>query len=265
MCFGDVVEDRAHGPGALGRPGAQKDELDSEDLNTMNRWLGRALRKRQYFLSLPFITLALSLCLSAGAQQATEKAKLVPASDSKGALPSTPESKPESEVKPAPELKPEYVVGEGDALHIDVWQEPEVSQNVVVRPDGKVSLPLVNEVKVSGMTPLEIQAVVAEKLKTFVNQPKVTVTVTEVHSRKAFITGEVAHPGEYPLNIQVTVLQLIAQAGGFTPFAKTESIMILRVSDGKEQRLKFKYKEVLRGKNTEQNIALEPGDTVVVP
>jgi polysaccharide export outer membrane protein len=204
----------------------------------------------------------MSFALGAGAQQAG-KAKLVPAKDSKDVA-VAPEAKPESDVKPV-EVKPEYVVGEGDTLHIDVWQEPEVSQNVVVRPDGKVSLPLVNEIKISGMTPLEIQGLVAEKLKTFVNQPKVTVTVMEVHSRKAFITGEVAHPGEYPLNTQVTVLQLIAQAGGFTPFAKTESIMILRVSDGKEQRLKFKYKEVLRGKNTDQNIALEPGDTVVVP
>jgi polysaccharide export outer membrane protein len=229
----------------------------------MNHWLGRTLRKHQYF-SLPLVTLALSLGWSAGAQQVGAKAKLVPATDSKETVPATPESKPESDVKPL-ELKPDYVVGEGDALHIDVWQEPEVSQNVVVRPDGKVSLPLVNEIKVSGMTPLEIQGLVAEKLRTFVNQPKVTVTVMEVHSRKAFITGEVAHPGEYPLNTQVTVLQLIAQAGGFTPFAKTENIMILRVSDGKEQRLKFKYKEVLRGKNTDQNIALAPGDTVVVP
>lgn len=230
----------------------------------MNHWLGRTLQKHQYF-SLFLITLALSLGLPSGAQQVDSKAKLVPATDSKETAPATPESKPESDVKPGPELKPDYVVGEGDALHIDVWQEPEVSQNVVVRPDGKVSLPLVNEIKVSGMTPLEIQGLVAEKLRVFVNQPKVTVTVIEVHSRKAFITGEVAHPGEYPLNTQVTVLQLIAQAGGFTPFAKTENIMILRVSEGKEQRLKFKYKEVLRGKNTDQNIALQPGDTVVVP
>jgi polysaccharide biosynthesis/export protein len=225
----------------------------------MNHRLGWILRNRNFLF---FTALFLSFALCAGAQQAG-KAKLVPAKDSKDVA-VAPEAKPESDVK-ALEVKPEYVVGEGDTLHIDVWQEPEVSQNVVVRPDGKVSLPLVNEIKISGMTPLEIQGLVAEKLKTFVNQPKVTVTVMEVHSRKAFITGEVAHPGEYPLNTQVTVLQLIAQAGGFTPFAKTESIMILRVSDGKEQRLKFKYKEVLRGKNTDQNIALEPGDTVVVP
>jgi polysaccharide export outer membrane protein len=185
--------------------------------------------------------------------------------DTKEAATAAKEPKAETAAKAEPEPKVEYVVGEGDVLHIDVWQEPEVSQNVTVRPDGNISLPLINEMKVGGMTPLQIQSLVADKLKNFVNQPKVTVTVTEVHSRRAFITGEVTHPGEYPLNTQVTVLQLIAQAGGFTPFAKTESVMILRSDNGKELRLKFKYREVLHGKNTEQNIALQPGDTVVVP
>ena len=164
-----------------------------------------------------------------------------------------------------PVQNPEYVVGEGDVLHVDVWQETEVSHNVVVRPDGKISLPLINEIKVSGMTPLQIQGVIGEKLTTFVNQPKVTVTVMEIHSKRAFITGEVSRPGEYPLNTSVTVLQLIAEAGGFTPFAKTGNIVVLRVVNGAQQRIKFKYKEVVQGKNTQQNIALQPGDTVVVP
>lgn len=199
------------------------------------------------------VALAFACGVTAGAQQVAEKAKLVADKDNKDA------------VTAAAEPKVEYVVGEGDVLHIDVWQEAEVSQSVTVRPDGNISLPLINEVKVGGMTPLQIQGLVAEKLKGFVNQPKVTVTVTEVHSRRAFIIGEVTRPGEFALNAQVTVLQLIAQAGGFTPFAKTESVMIVRVVNGKEVRLKFKYKEVLHGKNTEQNIALQPGDTVVVP
>jgi polysaccharide biosynthesis/export protein len=221
----------------------------------MNHCIKRTIFNRQRRFSALSLILALCLGLAAGAQQ-EEKAKLVADKESKDS---------KDAVTTTPEAKHEYVVGDGDVLHVDVWQEPEVSQNVVVRPDGNVSLPLINEVKVSGMTPLQIQDVVAEKLKSFVNQPKVTVTVTEVHSRKAFITGEVTHPGEYPLNTQVTVLQLIAQAGGFTPFAKTENIMIVRTAEGKEQRLKFKYKEVLHGKNTDQNIALQPGDTVVVP
>jgi polysaccharide biosynthesis/export protein len=225
----------------------------------MNHSIKRTIFNCHYWGSALSVTMALALSVSAGAQQVAEKAKLVSDKDAKTEAPASTEPKVEAEPKA------EYVVGDGDVLHIDVWQEPEVSQNVTVRPDGNISLPLINEVKVGGMTPLQIQSLVADKLKSFVNQPKVTVTVTEVHSRKAFITGEVTRPGEYPLNTQVTVLQLIAQAGGFTPFAKTESVMILRIDNGKELRLKFKYREVLHGKNTEQNIALLPGDTVVVP
>jgi len=136
---------------------------------------------------------------------------------------------------------------------------------VVVRTDGNISLPFINDVKVSGMTPLQIQNAIAEKLKGFLNNPQVTVTVSEIRSKRAFITGEVARPGTYSLNAQTTVLQLIAQAGGFTPFAKKDSIVVLRTQDGKQSRLKFKYKEVVQGKNSEQNVALHPGDTVVVP
>ncbi|HZD92767.1 MAG TPA: polysaccharide biosynthesis/export family protein [Candidatus Sulfotelmatobacter sp.] len=159
----------------------------------------------------------------------------------------------------------EYIVGESDVLRVNVWKEPEVSQTVVVRTDGNISLPLINEIKVSGMTPLQIQNMVAEKLKGFLNNPQVTVTVTDIRSKRAFITGEVARPGGYSLNAQTTVLQLIAQAGGFTPFAKRDSIVVLRTENGKPARLKFKYKQVVQGKKTEQNISLHPGDTVVVP
>jgi polysaccharide export outer membrane protein len=173
--------------------------------------------------------------------------------------------------KPADTAKPEvivpagYIVGDSDVIRVNVWKEPEVSQTVVVRTDGNISLPLINEVKVSGMTPLQIQDMVAEKLKGFLNNPQVTVTVIEIRSKRAFITGEVVRPGTYSLNAQTTVLQLIAQAGGFTPFAKKDSIVVLRTEDGRQSRLKFKYKEVVQGKKTEQNIALHPGDTVVVP
>ena len=158
-----------------------------------------------------------------------------------------------------------YIVGDSDVIHVNVWKEPEVSQTVVVRTDGNISLPLINEVKVSGLTPLQIQDLVGEKLKGFLNNPQVTVTVIEIRSKRAFITGEVARPGTYSLNAETSVLQLIAQAGGFTPFAKKDSIVVLRTEDGKQFRLKFKYKEVVQGKKTEQNIALHPGDTVVVP
>jgi polysaccharide export outer membrane protein len=165
-----------------------------------------------------------------------------------------------------PEVKPdEYSVGESDVLRVNVWKEPEVSQTVVVRTDGSISMPLINEVRVAGMTPLTIQQVIADKLKAFLTNPQVTVTVMEIHSKHAFITGEVAHPGGYSLNTETTVLQLIAQAGGFTPFARKDDIVVLRAENGKQQRLRFKYKEVISGKKTDQNISLRPGDTVVVP
>ena len=170
-----------------------------------------------------------------------------------------------ADAKPPDVVPPGYIVGDSDVIRVTVWKEPEVSQTVVVRTDGNISLPLINEVKVSGMTPLQIQDLIAEKLKGFLTNPQVTVTVIEIRSKRAFITGEVARPGTYSLNAQTTVLQLIAQAGGFTPFAKKDSIVVLRTEDGKQSRLKFKYKEVVQGKNTEQNVALHPGDTVVVP
>jgi len=174
-------------------------------------------------------------------------------------------SKSADAMKPAVVVPAGYVVGDSDVLHVNVWKEPEVSQTVVVRTDGNISLPLINEVKVSGLTPLQIQDLVAERLKGFLNNPQVTVTVAEIRSKRAFITGEIARPGTYSLNAQTTVLQLIAQAGGFTPFAKRDSIIVLRTEDGRQSRLKFKYKEVVQGKKSEQNIALHPGDTVVVP
>ncbi|HET9836752.1 MAG TPA: polysaccharide biosynthesis/export family protein [Candidatus Angelobacter sp.] len=166
---------------------------------------------------------------------------------------------------PSVNVPPGYVVGESDVLHVNVWKEQELSQTVVVRTDGNISLPLINEVKVSGLTPLQIQDLIAEKLKNFINNPQVTVTVTDIRSKKAFITGEVLRPGSYSLNAQTSVLQLIAQAGGFTPFAKRDSIVVLRNENGKLTRMKFQYKEVIKGNKTEQNVALQPGDTVVVP
>jgi polysaccharide export outer membrane protein len=138
------------------------------------------------------------------------------------------------ELKPAVPVPAGYIVGDSDVIHVNVWKEPEVSQTVVVRTDGNISLPLINEVKVSGLTPLQIQDLIGEKLKGFLNNPQVTVTVIEIRSKRAFITGEVVRPGTYSLNAQTSVLQLIAQAGGFTPFAKRDSIVVLRTEDGKQ-------------------------------
>ena len=159
-----------------------------------------------------------------------------------------------------------YIVGEADVLRINVWKQPEISQlNVVVRPDGMVSVPLVGEVKVSGMTPVQIEAALISELKQYVNEPRVTVTVAEIGSKTVYVTGEVQHPGAYPLVGPVDVLQIIAKAGGVTPYAHRRSVFVLREIDGKKKKVPVNYDRVFHGKNPDQNINLQPGDTVVVP
>jgi polysaccharide biosynthesis/export protein len=164
----------------------------------------------------------------------------------------------------APVVPPQYIVGEGDLLRISVWKEAEISQNVVVRPDGMISLPLISDLRVSGLTPEQIQGQVTEKLKAVLTNPQITVTVLEVHSKEVYITGEVGKPGAYQALAPMNVLQLIARAGGLSEFANRKAIYIFRASDPKT-RLRFNYKEVVSGHRPEQNIILQPGDTVVVP
>jgi polysaccharide export outer membrane protein len=159
----------------------------------------------------------------------------------------------------------DFVVGASDVLNINVWKEPEISQSVVVRPDGKISLPLIGEVLVSGLTPAQTQTLLANKLQSILTNPQVTVTVTEIRSRVVSITGEVVKPGAYPLLVPTTVLQLITSAGGLGQFANKKGIFVLRMVDGKQQRFPFNYSHVIKGEKPEQNILLHPGDTVVVP
>ncbi len=159
----------------------------------------------------------------------------------------------------------DYVIGEQDVLNITVWKEPEISGMVVVRPDGKITIPLVNEVYVIGMTPTELQNQLAEKLKPFVNVPQVTVSVKEINSRKVYLIGNAAKEGPVRINSSMTVLQLIAEAGGLRDFAKRNKIYIMRNENGQQKRFQFNYDEVIRGKNLQQDIVLRPGDTVVVP
>ncbi len=159
-----------------------------------------------------------------------------------------------------------YTAGPADVLKIDVWQEPEVSSIVAVRPDGKISLPLVGDISVSGFTPHQLQDVLAAKLRAFIANPEVSVTVQEVKSRKFNVLGEVQHPGSYSLAQPVRVLDAIGMAGGFRDFAKVTRIYVLRrSSDGGNLRLPFNYKQVIKGDDGNQNVELEPGDTVVVP
>ncbi len=150
-------------------------------------------------------------------------------------------------------------------LTIDVWKEKELSGPVPVRPDGKISLPLLNDVQAAGLTPMQLMSSLTEKLKKYVSDPTVTVTVTTINSRKVYILGEVTRPGAFPLVPDMTVLQALTSAGGPTPYAKKSGIYVLRNQNGTQTKLPFNYKQVVRGGSPEQNIFLKSGDTVVVP
>jgi polysaccharide export outer membrane protein len=159
-----------------------------------------------------------------------------------------------------------YVIGADDVLSINVWKEPEVSRSVPVRSDGKISLPLVGELTAGGQTPLQLEQEITKRLQSYISEPEVTVIVQDSRSQKINILGMVVRPGSYLLTGSTTILDAIAIAGGFKDFAKQKSIYVLRANaDGTQQRLLFNYKEVIKGKNPEQNIRLLPRDTVVVP
>jgi len=172
-----------------------------------------------------------------------------------------PESMPPSALTPEQRLT--YIIGVEDELQISVWREPELSTAVVVRPDGMITLPLINDVKAVGLKTEELQNVLMDKLKNFVNEPQVTVIVRGIRSRKVYLVGEVGHQGTFPLNGDMTALELLAAAGGVGPFAKADSIYILREQNGKKIRIPFHYKKAVAGKS--ENVTLQPGDLVVVP
>ena len=169
-----------------------------------------------------------------------------------------------AEVAPAPGVGSDYVIGSDDTLHISVWKEPDLTETLPVRPDGKISMPLLNDVQAAGLTPLELRDSITERLKKYMADPRVTVVVTGMNSRRIFVTGEVIHTGPINLLPHMTVLQALAQAG-FNQFANPKKIYILRTQDGKQVKLPFNYKEVVKGNHPEQNIPLKPGDTIVVP
>jgi polysaccharide export outer membrane protein len=156
-----------------------------------------------------------------------------------------------------------YKIGPQDVLRIDVWKETELSRSVPVRPDGKISLPLLNDVQAAGLTAMELRNVITEGLQKFINSPQVTVTVTETNSRRVYVTGEVSRPGAYPLLPNMTALQALTGAGGFTQFSNTKKIYVLRNENGKQVKHPFNYKAVLDGK--QDDIPLQPADTIVVP
>jgi polysaccharide export outer membrane protein len=175
-----------------------------------------------------------------------------------------------SPAKPAaaqnvPVTDPSYKIGPQDVLRIDVWKEAEISRSVPVRPDGKISLPLLNDVQAEGLTAMELSNVISEGLKKYITNPQVTVSISEINSRRVYVTGEVTRPGAFPLLPNMTVLQALTSAGGFTQFARTKKIYVLRSESGRPVKHLFNYNDVVKGNRQEDNIVLQPGDTIVVP
>ena len=162
-------------------------------------------------------------------------------------------------------VPPGYVIGPDDLLSIVYWKDKDMSADAKVRPDGRIALPLINEVVAAGLTPAQLHAKLTEESKKYMEDANITVVVREINSRRAFITGEVNKPGPYPLTAPTTVLQLISLAGGLREYADAKKIVIMRSENGRQISLPFNYKEVASGKKLQQNVELRPGDTVVVP
>lgn len=160
---------------------------------------------------------------------------------------------------------PNYLIGPQDVLSINVWKEAEFTRSVPVRPDGKISLPLLNDVQAAGLTPMQLSSRITEGLKKYVEAPQVTVVVEQINSQRIYILGEVNRAGQFPLLPGMTMLEALSSAGGFTMFAKVTKIYLLRKSNGNQEKLPFNYKDVIHGKAPEQNIQLKAGDTIVVP
>jgi polysaccharide export outer membrane protein len=159
---------------------------------------------------------------------------------------------------------PTYVIGPEDTLHIAVWKEADLTATLPVRPDGKISLPLLNDVQASGLTPQQLADSVTEKLKKYIADPRVTVVVTAINSKRVYLVGEVLRPGAMSMLPNMTVLQALSNAG-LNQFAKTKGIYVLRMEGGKQHKMPVDYRKLVKGDKIEQNYLLQPGDTIVVP
>jgi polysaccharide export outer membrane protein len=158
-----------------------------------------------------------------------------------------------------------YHIGPGDVIEISVWKDPDLSRNLIVPPDGIISFPLIGSINVTHLAIPELRSIVTKKLAEYIPDATVTVMLIEINSLKAYVIGKVGKPGEFFINQETTVMQLLAKAGGLNPFASDGNIKILRQKDNKIIKIPFDYGEVEKGKNLEQNIILQPGDVVVVP
>ncbi len=205
---------------------------------------------------------SIALAQDAPAQPAASSASDKTASD-KTASARTTTDKTITTAASTSQAGPEYVIGPDDTLHIAVWREADLTASLPVRPDGKISLPLLDDVQAAGLTPKQLADSITEKLKKYVADPRVTVVVTAINSKRIFINGEVLHPGPMPMLPSMTVMQALSSAG-LNQFAKIKGIYVLRTENGKQQKLPVNYKRLLKGE-IEQNYPLQPGDTIVVP
>jgi polysaccharide export outer membrane protein len=183
-----------------------------------------------------------------------------PASPFQGAPQPAPATAVQTEALPS-----DYVIGAEDVLGVVFWREADLSGDVIVRPDGRITLPVIGEMMAAGLTPQQLQKQIHDAATKYINDPNVAVVVRTINSRKVFVTGRVTTPGTYDLKQAVTVLQAIALAGGLTEYADAKNITVLRTRNGKTEVLKFNYRDVAKGKSLDQNVQLLPGDTIVVP
>jgi polysaccharide export outer membrane protein len=165
---------------------------------------------------------------------------------------------------PASQAGPDYVIGPEDVVHVQVWKENDLTATLPVRPDGKISLPLLNDVQAAGLTPEQLAQSLTEKLKKYIADPRVTVVVTAINSKRIYLIGEVLHTGGMPLLPNMTVLQALSSAG-LNQFAKTKGIYVLRTVNGKQEKLAVNYRKLVKGQEIEENYVLQSGDTIVIP
>ncbi|MGA2423178.1 MAG: polysaccharide biosynthesis/export family protein [Terriglobales bacterium] len=196
------------------------------------------------------------------AQPASSSALASPAPDKAASDKTAPEKTTTNAASSSP-AGPEYVIGPDDVLHIAVWKEADLTATLPVRPDGKISLPLLNDVQASGLTPQQLADSVTEKLRKYVADPRVTVVVTAINSKRIYLVGEVLHTGAVSMLPNMTVMQALSSAG-LNQFANTKRIYVLRNENGKQVKLPVNYRKLVKG-NVEQNYVLQPGDTIVVP
>ncbi|MFY9648117.1 MAG: polysaccharide biosynthesis/export family protein [Terriglobales bacterium] len=196
------------------------------------------------------------------AQDAPAQASAAPAASMTGSGTTGSDKSPSA--APANVAGPDYVIGPEDVLHVAVWKEADMTATLPVRPDGKISLPLLNDVQAAGLTPEQLAASLTERLKKYIADPRVTVVVTQINSKRIYLVGEVLRAGATPMLPNMTVLQALSSAG-MNQFAKTKGIYVLRTQNGKQEKLPVNYRKLVKGQDIEQNYVLQPGDTIVVP